>query len=77
VVVEFFSRALRMSEINAARYAAVFCDCESEKIVSLNRRGEGGFCAPSGGHGKISVTLTVIVAVAAILTDLTALRPYS
>jgi len=44
-VVEFFSRALRMSEINAARYAAVFCDCESEKIkktVSLNRRGEGG-----------------------------------
>ena len=47
---------------NAARYAAVFCDCESEKTTAGERR-LGIF----GGLGKISVTLTVIVAVAAIL----------
>ena len=53
------------------RYAtAVFCDCENEKKIAEPQRGEGVSCVRRlgslGGLGGRSVTLTVIVAVAAI-----------
>ena len=55
--MDFFSRALRMSEM---RYFAI------AKMKKNNRRRGGGRLGILGGLGGRSVTLTVIVAVAAI-----------